>query len=423
MLPFNTSKPFTLGLELEIQIINREGKDLVGLSSDILQQLKNKPYQAHIHPEMTKSMLEITSGIHETPQSLLLEMHQIKEQLLESTKDFNLFFSGGGTHPFQMWHERQLYPTDYYKTVEKKYGYLAKMFTVFGMHIHIGCSSPNDALYLTHAMARYIPHFIALSASSPFCQGIDTHFCSSRSNVVHQFPLSGMPPFLLEWKDFCDYLEKMKQLPLIEKVENFYWDIRPRAEFGTIELRVCDTPLTIEKAVQMTAFAQALAAFLLEEKTLLHPDYYGLQRYNRFQASKEGLNASFVDPLTFKERALVDDLLEICKKIEPYSQAFGSQEFLSLLTADATEKKNDATWLKKLFAEGEDLKDIVYLAGHLFSGKIQHDLSINKKLCQDEGDGNTESKAEAIKNDLYSSRKLINGESNQFEREILETGT
>ncbi len=379
MLQFKTSKPFTLGIELEIQIINREGKDLAGLSNEILQHLKNKPYEKYIKPEVTQDMLEINSSIHKTPQTLLLELNQIKNQLIEQTKDLNVLFSGGGTHPFQMWQEREIYQTDHYEMVKQQYGYLAKMFTVFGMHIHIGCENPNDALYLTHAMGRYVPHFIALSASSPFCQGVDTEFDSTRSNVVNLFPLSGMPPFILDWAEFDDYLTKMKRLPLVENVNNFYWDIRPKAEFGTIELRVCDTPLSIEKAVQIAVFAQSLARYLLEEKPFsLIDDKYELYRYNRFQASKFGFNARLINPITFQEYSLVDDILALYKKIESHSKALNAHEFTDALVADVADKKNDAAWLRKLFSEGEDLKDIVYLATHLFSGDMSHNISSNE---------------------------------------------
>jgi carboxylate-amine ligase len=375
LLQFTTSKPFTLGIELEIQIINRVGKDLSGLANNILQQLKNKPYHKLIKPEVTQSMLEINSSIHETPQTLLLELEQIKNHLIEQTKNLNVLFSGGGTHPFQMWHERELYPTEHYKKVKQKYGYLAKMYTVFGMHIHIGCAKPNDALYLTHAMAKYVPHFIALSASSPFCQGIDTEFDSCRSNVVNLFPVSGMPPFILDWAEFEDYLTKMKRLRLIGGVNNFYWDIRPKAEFGTIEIRVCDTPLSIEKTVQIAAFAQSLAHYLLEEKPFSLIDKYDLYGYNRFQASKLGFNAFLINPITFEEYSLLEDILSLYPKMEPYSKALNAHEFIAALIADAADKKNDAAWLRKLFSEGEDLKDIIYLASHLFSGKINYSTS------------------------------------------------
>ena len=206
MLQFNASKSLTLGLELEVQIINREGNDLIARADDILQLVKNGICGKNIKPEITQSMLEINSVIHHTPHDLLAELKNIRDHLLVQTEKLNIFFAGGGTHPFQMWNERKIYPKQHYKIAEKKYGYLTKLFTVFGMHIHIGCPGGEDALYLTHALARHVPQFIALSASSPFCQGSDTQFCSARSNVVSLFPLSGMPPFLLNWPEFCAYL-------------------------------------------------------------------------------------------------------------------------------------------------------------------------------------------------------------------------
>src|SRR3569833_1501509 len=106
----------------------------------------------------------------------------------------NIDVAGGGAHPFQNWSEQRITPSDRFNELHRKYGYLAKTFTVFGQHIHIGVANGDDAMYLTHGFARFVPHFIALSAASPFYQGVDTAFDSSRSNVVRAFPLAGTAP-------------------------------------------------------------------------------------------------------------------------------------------------------------------------------------------------------------------------------------
>jgi len=100
--------------------------------------------------------------------------------------------AGGGSHPLHKWSERRIYPTERFKHLLEVYGYLTKQFTVFGQHVHIGCPDGDAAIYLTHMLSRYIPHFIALSASSPFQQGADTGFQSSRLNTVSAFPLSDL---------------------------------------------------------------------------------------------------------------------------------------------------------------------------------------------------------------------------------------
>jgi carboxylate-amine ligase len=35
---------------------------------------------------------------------------------------------------------------------------------------------------------------------------------------------------------------------IVKSMKDFYWDLRPKPEYGTIELRVCDTPLSVDRA-------------------------------------------------------------------------------------------------------------------------------------------------------------------------------
>ncbi|MBK8321797.1 MAG: hypothetical protein IPL06_03490 [Betaproteobacteria bacterium] len=117
---------------------------------------------------------------------------------------------------------------------------------------------------------------------------------SARLNSVFAFPLSGRAPFLLRWDDFCDqYFAKMEHTGVVKSMKDFYWDIRPKPEYGTIELRVCDTPLSVERAAALACYLQALCSHLLErsEPEPVEDDYL-VYNYNRFQACRFGLVAS-----------------------------------------------------------------------------------------------------------------------------------
>ena len=188
-------------------------------------------------------MIEIGTSIQREHAALRDELHDLCRQLSRGARKLNIGIGGGGTHAFQHWSEQQIYPTERFHYISELYGYLAKQFTVFGQHVHIGVPNGDDALWLLHALSRYVPHFIALSASSPFVQGVDTGFHSARLNSVFAFPLSGRAPFVLTWDEFGEYFEKMTSTGVVQSMKDFYWDIRPKPEFGTIELRVCDTPL------------------------------------------------------------------------------------------------------------------------------------------------------------------------------------
>ena len=149
------------------------------------------------------------------------------------------------------------------------YGYLSKQFTIFGQHVHMGCPDADAALLMLHRMSRYIPHFIALSASSPFVQGQDTQFDSARLNSVFAFPMSGRAPFTLSWDEFGKFFAKTTRTGVVKSMKDFYWDIRPKPEYGTIEIRVFDTPLTVERAGALAGY-RAVAGCVVPAGAALH---------------------------------------------------------------------------------------------------------------------------------------------------------
>src|SRR5690606_877548 len=136
--------------------------------------------------------------------------------------------------PFHHWAQRRIFPTERFSALYALYGYLAKQFTVFGQHVHIGCSSGDAAIRLTHQLARFVPHFIALAAASPFSQGEDTSFDSSRLHAISVFPLSGHMPAVEDWSAFARYYARMAGFGIVRCMKDLYWDVRPKPEFGTV---------------------------------------------------------------------------------------------------------------------------------------------------------------------------------------------
>jgi carboxylate-amine ligase len=308
---FKTSDPLTLGVELELQLVSLSNLDLIDASPDMLNLLGRQPFPGNVVPEITESMIEISTGIHTDHGGLLGQLQQIRDALVAAGDRLNVGVCGGGTHPFQQWSERKIFSKPRFKEVSVLYGYLAKQFTIFGQHIHVGCASGDDAMFLLHSLNRYIPHFIALAASSPFVQRKDTLFNSARLNSVFAFPLSGRAPFTLSWHEFeHDYFARMAHTGIVSSMKDFYWDIRPKPEFGTIELRVCDTPLTVERAAALAAYLQALCAMLLERsEPAPEENDYLVYNYNRFQACRFGLDGLVVHPKSYDAVVLRDDIL------------------------------------------------------------------------------------------------------------------
>jgi len=367
--PFRASRPLTLGVELELQLVNTHDYDLAPYSDEMLRLMNRLELPGSVVPEMTSSMIEISTGVCDSAAHVLGELTQMRDALVRCADKLNIAVVGGGTHPFQQWHRQRIYDRPRFRELSELYGYLSKQFTVFGQHVHVGCPDADAALLMLHRMSRYIPHFIALSASSPYVQGQDTQFDSARLNSVSAFPMSGRAPFTLSWDGFTAFFAKTTRTGVVKSMKDFYWDIRPKPEYGTIEIRVFDTPLTIERAAALAGLVQALAAWFLEEQPFMPAeDDYMVYTYNRFQACRFGLEAVYVDPVTGRHMPLRDHLLQTLRTLAPHAHLLGAGPAIELLAQDAERGSNDARWLRQRQARERLLAEVVRQAAERFKG-------------------------------------------------------
>jgi glutamate---cysteine ligase / carboxylate-amine ligase len=358
---FKNSSSLTLGVELELQLVNSYDMDLSSSANDLLELLQRKPFPGVVTPEMTQSMIEVATDVQTEHGPLLAQLQHMRDTLVRAGDRLNIEIAGGGTHPFQRWFEQRIFSKPRFEELSGLYGYLAKQFTVFGQHVHVGCASADEALFLLHALNRYVPHFIALSASSPFSQGVDTLFDSSRLNSVFAFPLSGRAPFVLRWEEFADvYFAKMEATGVVKSMKDFYWDIRPKPEYGTIELRVCDTPLTVERAAALACYLQTLCRHLLERnEPPPEEDDYLVYTYNRFQACRFGLDGHMVNPKTRERISIREDILATLRLLQPHALALHALPALDEIERAAGRDGNHASFLRRRYAESGSVQGVV----------------------------------------------------------------
>lgn len=366
MLDFKTSAPLTMGVELELQLVNRRDYNLTRAATDLLTRLNRLRHGFDIKPEITESMIEIATGIHERIGPMRGELGEIRSLLLAHADKMNIAIIGGGAHPFQHWDDQRIFSADRYRLVSELYGYLAKQFTVYGQHVHIGCPSGDDAIRLANFLGAFLPDFIALSASSPFYQGVDTSFQSSRLTSVNAFPLSGRMPGFCNWAEFSDYFAHMKRLGIVESMKDFYWDLRPKPEYGTIEIRVCDSPLDISTAVDLAAYAQALAAYCFDHPEIgqtPHPDAERVHSYNRFQACRFGLRGQVVQVDNQAIKPLHQRITETLDQLTPYFDRLESNSALTALHHRVSTITEDADWMRRCHIETGSLSEVVRQSG------------------------------------------------------------
>lgn len=369
-LRFKSSAIASIGIELEIQLIDPVTGDLKSAAKPLIRNLIETPFQKKIKPEVTQSMIEINSSIHFSMANLYEELLAIRAYLLNQASFMGMTFAGGGTHPFGKWPARKIFPTKRFKNLSRVYQFLSKQATVFGQHIHIGCHTAEDALYLTHALTRYVPHLIAMSASSPFYQAQDSGFQTVRLIIFNGYPFSGVMPYLTTWEEFTSYYDKLINLGIIHSIKDFYWDIRPKPEFGTVEIRVCDTPLTLRKATVIAAYAQALALYLLQERPFeIMPAFYDLYTTNRFQACRYGFEGEFIDPMTLQKNTIVADLQQHLPKIEKYAAQLNNLQFITELKNEIANHNDDSFLLRQYYKEHNNWAALIKYQSQLWENE------------------------------------------------------
>ncbi len=364
---FQASQAGTIGIELELMVLDRLTYDLLPAAPDILRLLDSQKKSWVATPEITTSMLEVATSILDGYGPALAQLEEIRSFVQRAAFDVGAAISGGGAHPFQRWSEQRIYPKDRYRASARKYGYLAKMFTVFGMHVHVGIPDADEAIRVCACLTERAPLFIALSANSPCWQGEDSGFCSARSNVVGAFPMSGtMPPQLRSWQDFAAYFERLAGHGIVNSIKDFYWDVRPKPEYGTIELRVLDTPLHPAYAAALAVYARELCLEFLDSPGRWPVDTSReLYAWNRFNAAKDGVAAQWIDPSSGASSSVQDAVSSDLRRLALRSRDPDFGEACRVLE-HLMRNGGQARWMTSHIVEGAGMNDVARAASEVF---------------------------------------------------------
>jgi carboxylate-amine ligase len=364
---FKQSTLGTMGIELELMVLDRLTYDLFPAAPDILRVLDrhDKPWVST--PEITTSMLEVATSILESFDAAAEQLEHIRATVRRAAFEVGAAVSGGGAHPFQKWSEQRIYPKERYFASERKFGYLAKLFTVFGMHVHIGAGSADEAMRLCAWLTQRAPLFIALSANSPCWQGEVSGFCSSRSNVVGAFPMSGILPYEIRtWEDFRAHFDQLAGYGIVSSIKDFYWDVRPKPEYGTIELRVLDTPLKPVYAAALACYARELCLEWADR-----PGQWpaGASRelyvWNRFNAARDGVAGTFIDPETAVPVPIAEAVRADLARLRRRSRDPGFGKACAVIE-QLMKDGGQARWLRAHLESGGGMNDLARMSSEMF---------------------------------------------------------
>jgi len=329
-------RPFSqplLGVEVELQILDRDTHDLSPGAVRILKVCEEDSVEG-TSAELMQSMIEVKTGVCEN-------IEQVRDQLFSRIKRVrNIASSLGyelaiaGTHPFHRTIGSTLFPVERYERILDRLAWLTYQRVMFGLHVHIAMPNGDKAIGVINLLVKYLPHLIALSASSPFWQGIDTGLASTRIALYRLLTHAGLPLYFSNWKEFRRYYKVMKDCQSISSLKDIYWDIRPRPDFGTIEIRVCDIPMTISETVRLVALIHCLTVsclHLLEERPRVSRGdirHRWIAIENKWLATRYGLQAAYIRSPGGKRTALAYDLAQLIERLLPIASNLGEERYL-----------------------------------------------------------------------------------------------
>lgn len=294
MLEFAKSEPYTLGVEVELQIVDRETHEL---SPKAPQMLHRWSGGGTVQPEIFQSMIELSTGICRDAAHAEADLRATAERLLPIARGLGVRFIATGTHPTARYVERKLFPADRYHGLIARNQWIARRLQIFGLHVHIGMENPEVAIAIQNELLHDLALLLAVSTSSPFWEGDNTGLASSRVTVFEALPTGGSPQLVHDWNEFCELVETLKKAEAITSLKDLWWDIRPSPRYGTIEIRICDGLATLRETADIVALAQALAKRAGERVAAgqgrTFPPMWRV-RENKWRASRFGMESELV---------------------------------------------------------------------------------------------------------------------------------
>lgn len=355
---FNGSPNPTLGVELELQIIDPETKNLVSGAQQIMSKANG---DHHVKPELIQSTIELNTDVCSNIAAVRMDLSERLDSLFRICDDLGYELACVGTHPFSKWAEQEITPKDRYHMLIDRCQWPARRLMIFGLHVHVGVPSGEKAIAVFNSLSTFLPHLLALSASSPFFDSRDTGLASTRVKIFETLPTAGLPYRMLNWAEFQRFMITLVNAKAIESIREVWWDIRPHPGFGTIELRVCDGLPSLDETIALTALIQALIVWLsdqYDEGMYLPVHRHWIVRENKWRASRWSVDAEIITDDDGDLKPLAEDVYELLETLTPVAKRLGSHDEL-MGVKDIIKVGPSFKRQRKIYSETDDYKQVM----------------------------------------------------------------
>jgi glutamate---cysteine ligase / carboxylate-amine ligase len=316
---------FTLGVEEEYLLVDRETLDLVTapdtLMADCVAELEDQ-----VSPEFLQCQIEVGTRVCKTVAEAGADLARLRSAIARIAQRHGLAPLAVSCHPFADWHKQHFTDKQRYRELERDLGGVARRALICGMHVHVGIDDDETRIDLMSQFPYFLPHLLALSASSPYWKGDDTGLKAYRPTVFDNLPRTGLPPSFSSWSEYQRSVQIIIDSGLIEDATKIWWDLRPSARFPTLESRICDVSPRLDDALSIVALTQSIMRMLWRLK-LNNQRWRIYDRFlvgeNRWRAQRYGVSNGMIDLAKGEVIVFADLLEEIIEMVREDAEALG----------------------------------------------------------------------------------------------------
>lgn len=334
-IEFHESERASLGIEMELTLVDRTTRALVSAASDILGEI-GEGHPDNDHPkakhELFECTVEIITGICQTVAEARSDLEETLGEVRRAAAKRGLDLICSGSHPFSSWRDQTISPPPRYRELVEDMQWTASRLQIFGIHYHVGVRSAEKSIAIANELTAWLPHFLALSASSPYWERHDTGLASSRVKVFEALPTAGLPPQIHSWQEFEEYVETLMEAQAIRTIREVWWDVRPHPNFGTVELRICDGTPTMHECATLAALAQTMVTWLdqlIDQDELPRLPREWVVRENKWLAARYGLDAEIIVDGRGTRRAIREEIADLMETLTPIASELGCSSELA----------------------------------------------------------------------------------------------
>jgi carboxylate-amine ligase len=356
---FENGTDLTVAVEEEFALLDPVTLALENRFEDIFAASRRTDFAEHVVGELIASEIEVRTGRCESFAEAAATMQERRSQLHGLARDVGLALGSTGTHPWSRWQDQRIIDTPHYRRNDELLRYVVWRNNTFGLHVHVGISGPDRAIAVHDALRCFLPELLALSASSPFVEAVNTGLHSARTEVFTRlFPRCGIPDAYGSWQGWEDYVAFLYRTGSITEHTQIWWSIRPHLAYPTIELRICDAQTDLGEAQSLAALGYALAvrcARAYDDGERLPALPHRLLEENMWRAIRYGLSGELLDFERGESIPARQRLEQLLDWVAPVADELGVASFLAVPERNAAERQiarfEEGASLEEIYAE------------------------------------------------------------------------